>query len=843
MSMADSWFKNIFTLAGIGAFAYLIYDEATNKPKVVNKVGSDVENQTEATYLPIAYGRCTLDGIRVSAETVNKYIQTTGNFDNSFYTPGITSTYVNSANNILVTQSVLCLGPINRVVDVLVDDKPITDPNFANLNGFRIDVHNAGSTSYSCELARSHVSNAAHSYFNKMAYATSVFKLNGTTPAFSGIPKLQFFLEGSKVNVYNATGQNPVLQYSNNPAWCLLHFLTNNYLTKSLVNINEIDIISFYKAAQICEQSTGISHAGKGRVWGSPDPYTYKRYECNMVLDTSRPARENISDILSTMNYADLVWSEGTYKLKLIDPTKNYSLAANLCSPLDSVSINDDHLVLGEQIDLAWPPISSKLNYITVKFKNEELDFKEDSISWPPKNTRTYYVGEGPYQYTADIYTKPEANSLAADYGVWAGSGSSCILVYLFKTPMYLTSTSATFYHSGPSSDSWNIKSESDASLALTTKPTTITLKANTVYKVTMNATGRGVGDRALAGTIQTSSQILWTTRDETFANYVTISETDQYSSLLAEDGGIILEQSTNLVGITSRTHALARARDILNKSRNELAVGISVATPGVLFEPGDIIQLDTATLDLAIQNFRIASIDIKDNDILQLKATLYDNAIIAPYTSTYQTEKLEWVSSTYVPAPTNVSYTVSTVSSSEKSSGTIKWSGVSSNLGNIVYRITVYGLNAPIIDVDKVLSFDVVGTTECVLPDLELKGITEARFSVKTVIDKHGESIESFTGTTLETLVPYDPSIIITPASGQPSNFTIASNSKVITPSYIILQANSGVSHSNYTWYINNVKQTYQIINGVSTPANTQTFRLIAPSDSNPLSIKVIAS
>ena len=49
---------------------------------------------------------------------------------------------------------------------------------------------------------------------------------------------------------------------------------------------------------------------------------TLPLYECNITLDPSKPVRDNVQDILNSMPNANLVWSEGQFKLNICKPSK-----------------------------------------------------------------------------------------------------------------------------------------------------------------------------------------------------------------------------------------------------------------------------------------------------------------------------------------------------------------------------------------------------------------------------------------------------------------------------------------------------------------------------------------
>lgn len=66
-------------------------------------------------------------------------------------------------------------------------------------------------------------------------------------------------VEGSKVRVYTTTS-NYAIEYSNNPAWCLLDFLTS--YNGCGIPFDEIDIQSFLDSAEYCDELVGFNLTG-----------------------------------------------------------------------------------------------------------------------------------------------------------------------------------------------------------------------------------------------------------------------------------------------------------------------------------------------------------------------------------------------------------------------------------------------------------------------------------------------------------------------------------------------------------------------------------------------------
>lgn len=260
--------------------------------------------------------------------------------------------------------------------------------------------------------------------FTNCAFATAVYKLNRDTPQYNGVPQAQFYVEGTKVStITGAAGSRSLGSrvYSNNSALCLLDYLLNTVYGRGLP-VSEIDLDSFALAASICDIDVTplltLPMKRSGALWNAKGgTRTIKLYECNLALDTAKPLRDNIEAILGTMNEANLVWSGGKYKLILpiaavyksattynAGDIVQYGADATVClyralttttaTPVVGPSweeaivarITDDNIIRDSQTTFSWPNAQARLNFATVRFLNESLDFKEDTVSWPEKN-------------------------------------------------------------------------------------------------------------------------------------------------------------------------------------------------------------------------------------------------------------------------------------------------------------------------------------------------------------------------------------------------------------------------------------------------------------------------
>lgn len=404
----------------------------------------------EASMLPIIYGRALVGGARCYSNTFNayKYDKHASDIEFKSGTAMLADQAGVGRHEYLITQQSLCFGPISAVYEVLIDGRKIDGEYYNELTGEKVysagvgikfedpfkdvvvvHVHNGGNIASSL-LSTRNDTNRKTALFTDTTYATCAFRYNRDDPKYSGVPTTQFYIEGRPVasiakvgDVYNI-GQDG---YSNNPALCLLDYLRNKTFGLGL-DLLEIDLKAFYDAYVICEMTELANIEKQGYLWlakGKTPGVTrdVKRFECNLAIDTSKPVRDNINSILSTMFDASLIWSSGQYKLVLdypeiygsvkhryigslvqhFDGTHYTLLQANLNSSYEQPAIadgvywndavdayiSDADIVREGDTTLVWPNAQSRLNYATVRFLNEINEFKEDTVSWPSKTDTT----------------------------------------------------------------------------------------------------------------------------------------------------------------------------------------------------------------------------------------------------------------------------------------------------------------------------------------------------------------------------------------------------------------------------------------------------------------------
>lgn len=563
------------------------------------------------------------------------------------------------SSGLLYAQYAIAKGTINRVIECIVDDQYISSPALGNHDykkwdvtrstqaALRIDIHSNGGVD---AVISQNQTSRNMAIFTGIAYASCVFKIDAVNPQFSKIPDIKFMVEGKQIRTALNTTNTALLAtrgYSNNPAWVLLDYLLDVGTIDNSLRITEamIDLASFKNTADSCDVAiaTGdkVKYARSGKFYNPTSPsvtppdntVALKKYECNIVLDTSKSVSENIKAILLSMPEASLIWSGGKYKLLMDSET--------------GLMLTDEDLVLSQEIERTYTPSSSKYNYCTVTFKNESSEFNEEKVSWPPKITDSApYRGVGPFMYSRSTKTNwgDENNgenvgpTLLNNYAIWSGESAG----YIFTFKLYITAANAGAYFlkvaaGGASFDIILTNLETNVQIIngraanfLYNPLTPVTLTAGR-YSITLNIAG--AASKGIGGTLtkQNSGVQIWSTTDQTYSDFMLVpSNADVYNTLLAEDAQILSSTEVTTSGITDYYHAALLAKYTVQKSRNTFAITFSYIAKNHLLEPGDIVTLDSRTLNTTSPlRLRILQVDLDLNNICKV------SAVYAPVMST----------------------------------------------------------------------------------------------------------------------------------------------------------------------------------------------------------------
>jgi predicted phage tail protein len=430
--------------------------------------GFEVPTERQSVSLPVVYGRALIGGAQVYHNTrssytaaipgdeavvfqsnMGSYETTTTSFvvnpntgelvpiDITTTNPGNLS---GEKNEFLYVQQALCHGPINNVIDWKLDDQNSDTPELAY--GQRLHVYKNGG--FADPMMTANFSERSNSLFTNTAYASMVFRLNRDEQQYGGVPSVSFYIEGKLVRPVILSGSNYSLGdyfYSNNPALCLLDYLLDNKYGRGL-DVSEIDLASFYKGALVCGSTVQSSVKVEGRIWSKRNiaQRDLPLYECNLVLDTEKPIRENIITLLSSMGDSDLVWSAGRYKLQIQYPTGVGLIEV-------AGEIGDDDIVRSD-LGIKYPSASERMNFCTIKFSDEAQDFADNTASWPPRGSALFNT------LRAQDNNIPLENSFTEDAitNFYHALAKAEELVRVSRTSVVYTFTtklSSTFYEPG----------------------------------------------------------------------------------------------------------------------------------------------------------------------------------------------------------------------------------------------------------------------------------------------------------------------------------------------------------------------------------------------------------
>lgn len=246
-------FASVVTGAALG---YTLFDQRSEYSSPTYDFGPLQNTRSQLLPVPVIYGRNKIAGNIIYQSEPGKTI------------------------HMLVA---LGEGEIQSVTDIRVNDIPIGDVKDATYTVY-----------YGTATQNPDSRNANNEALRHTAYIACTFTANeqisGSAPTVTAI------VEGLKVDVWN--GSAWVEQYSRNPAYCLLGFLTKRYGLG--IPVAKIDRESFKAVAAYCDEL----------VDGEP------RFQLDIVIDAQMEGPDAISQILATFG-GFLVYSDGMIRLRV----------------------------------------------------------------------------------------------------------------------------------------------------------------------------------------------------------------------------------------------------------------------------------------------------------------------------------------------------------------------------------------------------------------------------------------------------------------------------------------------------------------------------------------------
>ena len=351
------FFSKINPWVALGVFAIGWLYFSSRRPESPDFGDSDFNNfekgillnhQSNDMSIPVVYGTRKVGGTRV-------FVETSG-----------------SDNEFLYIALVLCEGEIESVDKIYIDDKEVTwsgtladdtlrtvgssDGNFYKDSTSLISVkcHYGSDSQAQCDLLGTLTNWTTNHRLRGLAYISLKIKWN--QDAFAGLPNIKALIKGKKVVAYNSSSVAQTAAHSDNPAWCLLDYLTNERYGKG-IPIANIDIPSFYTASGVCDTDV-TAYTGT----------TIDVLDCNAVIDTSRKVLDNVRE-LSKGARSFLPFTGGKYKM-IVETTGSAS-----------ITLTEDDIIGG--YSLASESKSNKFNRVICSFINPARNYQVDEVQWP----------------------------------------------------------------------------------------------------------------------------------------------------------------------------------------------------------------------------------------------------------------------------------------------------------------------------------------------------------------------------------------------------------------------------------------------------------------------------
>ena len=313
--------------------------------------GNIVNKQASDNALPVIYGERQVGGTRVfvasenAGENKNKYL------------------YIALA---------ICEGEITSITDIQVDDKPLLE-----LDSSAVLLDNDATTipnNVTCyQIFKGTPDQAASTLLMETEEWTAEHRLAGVTyiawrfywneDKYRSVPTVKMIVKGRPVR--NSFSINDAPQWSDNPAHCLLDYLTNNVYGKGLSDA-AIDMASFRYAAAACNETV--------QEYEGTD-VSIPLLTCNAILNSGNTLFDNVKTLLAGMR-GMMPFVDGRYSL-YIDK--------ELPSDYPYFDLTPENT----SVDLQIVSTGKKeiFNKVTAKFTNPETNWQQDFAIWPERGS------------------------------------------------------------------------------------------------------------------------------------------------------------------------------------------------------------------------------------------------------------------------------------------------------------------------------------------------------------------------------------------------------------------------------------------------------------------------
>ncbi len=395
-------------LAVVSIVGSVVMQKKMEKEMQDQQAGFLVSKSGGSNSLRIIYGKR-----RVGTDNVWKGIsryhmaENTANADSYYVSGQESSAGTRDDEDYLHRLDVWCQGPVNSIGNFKIDHDKTSVARFnTGTRAYARILNKHGNQSQTAfpAMVSGFGQISSDMKGNEVAYSWSRFLYTASSPEFQGEPNVTAEIEGMllwdpRVNPNDSS----IKTWSDNPALCLLDYLTADYGRG--LDVSDLDLTSFISAAYSCEglvllpadtvvldagyfynPITGVDvylNSGDTFPWHRVGQPTVQRnrYTTNLILESTNSTLDNAKEILKTMK-GSLPFVQGKYKLVLEEAGT-------------SVATFDDSNILGS-VSIGFADRSKRLNRCTVKFPNENKGYKPDTVSWPAANSalHTGYVNQ-----------------------------------------------------------------------------------------------------------------------------------------------------------------------------------------------------------------------------------------------------------------------------------------------------------------------------------------------------------------------------------------------------------------------------------------------------------------
>ena len=330
--------------------------DAAPDPGIRQRIASDPGNK-----LPVIYGKSRVFG-------------------------SITFADITSDNQTMAFIITLCEGPIETIGQIWWDDFKLTldsNGNVTNatdsqgetddfLNGnLTVKKFKAGGRCSPMEtFSTKWATNAVNRTMPNVAYLYAELKYNRDESVTGLTSKLGAEVDGKLVRTFNGSTLSSVTSYSNNPAECLLDYLTSTfYGCGDVMSDSDLDLDSFISHKAFCD--TLITHTDK-----EGNSTTAKRYTTNGVINTFDERDLNVSDLVIC---SQSIFSYNLGKFQVVSDTTG--------SPV--MSFNPDNMY--GDVTIVNDGFNSSLNKLNISFSSYDQKYQDDQVFLDlPDNLKSY---------------------------------------------------------------------------------------------------------------------------------------------------------------------------------------------------------------------------------------------------------------------------------------------------------------------------------------------------------------------------------------------------------------------------------------------------------------------